>query len=197
MYRIVLACALTLALAPQAVPEEGGLTAVIKTDRGDMTIELYPDKAPVTVASFVNLAKRGYYDGLTFHRVIADFMIQGGDPTGTGRGGPGYRFDDEFHPTLRHDSKGILSMANAGLADDGGGTNGSQFFITHRPTPHLDDKHSVFGKVVSGTEVVDAIQQGDTMSSVRIEGDTAALEEKMKARLAEWNTILDQQFPKK
>ena len=192
MFRIVLACVLALALAPVASAEEGGLTAVIKTDRGDMKIELYPDKAPITVANFVNLAKRGYYDGLTFHRVIADFMIQGGDPTGTGSGGPGYRFEDEFNRSLRHRSKGILSMANAGPS-----TNGSQFFITHKATPHLDGKHTVFGKVVSGKKVVDAIKKGDKMNAVVIEGDTAALEEQVKDRLAEWNAILDKKFPKK
>lgn len=117
-------------------------TATMKTDKGDIVIKLFADKTPKTVNNFVFLARAGFYDGTIFHRVIDDFMAQGGDPTGTGRGGPGYRFGDEFHPTLRHNKPGILSMANAGP-----GTNGSQFFITHVPTPWLDNKHSVFGEV--------------------------------------------------
>lgn len=117
-------------------------TATLKTDKGDIFIELFADKTPKTVNNFVFLARAGFYDGTIFHRVIDDFMAQAGDPTGTGRGGPGYRFPDEFHPTLRHDKPGILSMANAGP-----NTNGSQFFITHVPTPWLDNKHSVFGQV--------------------------------------------------
>ena len=158
----------------------------MKTNKGDIHLNLFADKAPITVANFVNLAKRGYYDGVTFHRVIANFMIQGGDPTGTGSGGPGYRFEDEFDPSVRHTGAGILSMANAGPR-----TNGSQFFITHGATPHLDDKHSVFGKVVEGLDVVNSIAQGDRMEGVTIEGDTSALEEKMADRLAEWNSVLD------
>jgi cyclophilin family peptidyl-prolyl cis-trans isomerase len=117
-------------------------TATMETDKGSIIIDLFADKAPKTVNNFVFLAREGYYDGTIFHRVIDDFMAQGGDPTGTGRGGPGYRFEDEFHPTLCHDQPGVLSMANAGP-----GTNGSQFFITHVPTPWLDRKHSVFGQV--------------------------------------------------
>jgi cyclophilin family peptidyl-prolyl cis-trans isomerase len=131
-------------------------TATISTDKGDMVIELFADKTPNTVNNFVFLAREGFYDGTIFHRVIADFMAQGGDPTGTGRGGPGYRFADEFHPTLRHNKPGILSMANAGP-----GTNGSQFFITHIPTPHLDNKHSVFGQIASGMDVLMAIPPRD------------------------------------
>ena len=161
------------------------MRAIIKTDKGDIELDLYADRAPVTVANFVNLAQRGYYDGVTFHRVIANFMIQGGDPTGTGRGGPGYRFEDEFDSTLRHDSAGILSMANAGP-----GTNGSQFFITHGPTPHLDDNHTVFGKVTTGQNVVDTIAQGDKMHGIAIEGDTETLLANQAARVAEWNQIL-------
>jgi peptidyl-prolyl cis-trans isomerase B (cyclophilin B) len=121
-----------------------------------MVIELFADKTPVTVNSFVFLAREGFYDGVIFHRVIANFMVQGGDPTGTGRGGPGYRFQDEFHPSLKHDKRGILSMANAGP-----GTNGSQFFITHGPTPHLNGKHSVFGQVVEGEDVLMSIPERD------------------------------------
>ncbi len=139
-------------------------TATIKTNRGDIVIDLYADKVPNTVNNFVALARDGFYDGISFHRVIADFMVQCGDPTGSGRGGPGYRFNDEFHPELVHDGPGVLSMANAGP-----NTNGSQFFITHVATNWLDNKHSVFGKVSSGQDVVDAIQQGDLMEKVEIE----------------------------
>ena len=139
-------------------------TVTIKTNRGDIVIDLYADKTPKTVNNFVFLAKDGYYNGVTFHRVIDNFMIQTGDPTGTGRGGPGYKFADEFHPELRHTGPGILSMANAGP-----GTNGSQFFITHVKTAHLDNMHSVFGKVREGMDVVNAIKQGDVMNEVVIE----------------------------
>ena len=131
-------------------------TARIKTQRGDIVAELYADRAPLTVENFVNLARSGFYDGTTFHRVIPGFMAQGGDPTGTGTGGPGYQFRDEFHPTLRHSGPGILSMANAGP-----GTNGSQFFITFGPTPHLDDRHSVFGRVTEGLDVLRSIRERD------------------------------------
>ena len=133
----------------------------IQTDRGDMTIEMFEDHAPNTVANMISLIEKGYYDGLNFHRVISDFMIQGGCPQGTGTGGPGYKFDDEFTSECRHDSAGTLSMANAGPR-----TNGSQFFITHGPTPHLDGKHTVFGKVTEGLDVVHEIKQGDVMEKV-------------------------------
>ena len=133
----------------------------IQTKRGSITIEMFEDEAPNTVANMISLIERGYYDGLNFHRVIPDFMIQGGCPNGTGTGGPGYDFDDECVPDRRHDSAGVLSMANSGP-----GTNGSQFFITHGPTPHLDGKHTVFGKVTEGQEVVDEIKQGDVMQTV-------------------------------
>ena len=162
------------------------MRAILKTDKGEIQLDLHADKTPLTVANFVNLAQRGYYDGVTFHRVIADFMIQGGDPTGTGRGGPGYRFEDEFDPDLRHDGPGVLSMANAGP-----GTNGSQFFITHGATPHLDDHHTVFGRVTAGQDVVDSIAQGDSMQGVTIEGDTEALLASQAERIAEWNRALD------
>ena len=132
------------------------LYATFESDRGPIKVELYPDKAPLTVANFVNLARRGFYDGLNFHRVIPDFMIQGGCPEGSGRGGPGYRFEDETGNGLRHDKPGMLSMANAGP-----GTNGSQFFITHGPTPHLDDRHTVFGKVTGGMDVVNSLRERD------------------------------------
>ncbi len=138
-------------------------TATIKTNKGDIVLKLYASQAPRTVNNFVCLAQDGYYDGVTFHRVIKDFMIQGGDPTGTGRGGPGYTFKDEFDPKLKHDRPGVLSMANAGP-----NTNGSQFFITHVPTPHLDGKHSVFGQVTQGQDVVNKIEQGDYINSIEI-----------------------------
>jgi cyclophilin family peptidyl-prolyl cis-trans isomerase len=131
-------------------------TAVIHTEKGDVKIKLHADKTPKTVNNFVFLSRQGFYDGTIFHRVIKDFMAQGGDPTGTGRGGPGYDFADEFYPSLKHDKPGILSMANAGP-----NTNGSQFFITHVPTPWLDRKHSVFGEVIEGMDVVLAIPPRD------------------------------------
>ncbi len=130
--------------------------ARMETDKGTMVIELFADKTPLTVNNFVFLSREGYYDGVIFHRVIGNFMVQGGDPTGTGRGGPGYKFGDEFDSSLKHDKKGILSMANAGP-----GTNGSQFFITHVPTPHLNGKHTVFGKIVEGLDVLMSIPERD------------------------------------
>lgn len=137
--------------------------ATFDTDKGTIRIELFDDKAPKTVENFETLCGKKFYDGLKFHRVINDFMIQGGCPKGTGTGGPGYQFEDEFHPDLKHDGPGILSMANAGP-----NTNGSQFFITHVACPHLDGRHSVFGKVIEGQDVVDAIEQGDKMRTVRV-----------------------------
>lgn len=130
--------------------------AHMETDKGTMVIELFADKTPMTVNNFVFLCREGFYDGVIFHRVIDNFMVQGGDPTGTGRGGPGYKFGDEFHTSLKHTKQGILSMANAGP-----GTNGSQFFITHGPTPHLDNKHSVFGQVAEGLDVLMSIPARD------------------------------------
>ena len=137
----------------------------IETNRGDIQLELFPQHAPLTVNNFVFLAGQGFYDGVSFHRVIANFMIQGGDPTGTGSGGPGYRFADECEGNPLKHERCVISMANAGP-----NTNGSQFFITHLATPHLDGKHTVFGKVTSGEEIVDAIQQGDTMINVKVAG---------------------------
>ena len=164
------------------------INVTMQTGRGPIHLRLHEDKAPVTVASFVNLAKRGYYDGLSFHRVIADFMVQGGCPQGTGTGGPGYKFEDEFHASLRHDKPGVLSMANAGPR-----TNGSQFFITHGATPWLDGKHSVFGEVVGAEDhaVVDAIRQGDAIEKVTVEGDVDALLAAQADRVQEWNKVLD------
>jgi len=137
--------------------------ATFDTDKGTIRIELFDDKTPKTVANFEKLVAKKFYDGLIFHRVIPDFMVQGGCPDGRGTGGPGYKFEDEFHPDLKHDGPGVLSMANAGP-----NTNGSQFFITHVATPWLDGKHSVFGKVIQGQDVVDAIKQGDTIKSITI-----------------------------
>lgn len=141
-------------------------TATIETSRGTIKLRLETEKAPRTVANFEKLASKGFYDGLKFHRVIANFMIQTGCPHGTGTGGPGYTFPDEFHPDLKHDGPGVLSMANAGP-----NTNGSQFFITHVATPWLDGKHSVFGRVIEGQDVVDAIRQGDTMKKVTVQDE--------------------------
>jgi peptidyl-prolyl cis-trans isomerase B (cyclophilin B) len=138
----------------------------IESSKGTIELELYAEHAPKTVNNFVFLSREGFYDGVTFHRVIGDFMIQGGDPTGTGRGGPGYKFEDEFDGNPLTHETGVISMANAGP-----NTNGSQFFITHSPQPHLNGKHTVFGKVVKGKEVVDTIQQGDTMEKVEISED--------------------------
>ena len=164
------------------------LTATLTTSRGPIRLRLFADKTPVTVASFVNLAKRGYYDGLSFHRVIADFMIQGGCPRGTGTGGPGYTFEDECRSELRHDKPGVLSMANAGP-----GTNGSQFFITHVATPWLDGKHTVFGEIVDAGDqaVVDAVRQGDRIESLIIEGNIDGVLAAQANRVADWNAKLD------
>jgi len=138
--------------------------AAVETTKGDIVLELYPRHAPKTVNNFVFLAKEGFYDGVTFHRVIENFVIQGGDPAGTGRGGPGYSFEDEVKDNPLKHEKGVISMANAGP-----NTNGSQFFITHSPQPHLDGRHTVFGKVVEGMDVVYAIRQGDSMTKLTIE----------------------------
>ena len=161
--------------------------AEFQTSRGTIRVRLFPNEAPVTVASFANLAGRGFYDGLSFHRVIPDFMIQGGCPKGTGTGGPGYRFEDECHSDRQHDAPGKLSMANAGP-----GTNGSQFFITHVETAWLDGKHTVFGEVLSGDDqaVVDAIEQGDTIASVRVSGVDDLLE-RLADRVDSWNRSLE------
>jgi peptidyl-prolyl cis-trans isomerase B (cyclophilin B) len=146
-----------------AIDAKKRYTIKVETVRGTIELQLAPQYAPKTVNNFVFLAREGFYDGVKFHRVIADFMIQGGDPTGTGRGGPGYQFADEFAGNpLKHET-GVISMANAGP-----GTNGSQFFITHSPQPHLNGKHTVFGKVVKGKDVVDAVRAGDVMTKVTV-----------------------------
>lgn len=161
------------AVAQNQADLRDGLYAKIDTDKGGILLQLFYKQVPLTVTNFAGLAQgkmdtdvkkgKNFYDGLTFHRVIPDFMIQGGDPEGTGRGGPGYRFQDEFTPELKHDGPGILSMANAGP-----GTNGSQFFITHCPQPHLNGRHTVFGRVTSGQDVVDSIRQGDMINKVTV-----------------------------
>ena len=169
------------------------LTAVMETSKGTIRIKLFADKTPNTVGNFANLAKREYYNGLKFHRVIPDFMVQGGCPHGNGMGGPGYEFGDEFKKDLKHDKPGILSMANAGP-----GTNGSQFFITHGPTPHLDGMHTVFGEVEGEADqkIVDSIVQGDVIESLTIQGNSGALFKKVKTKIDEWNKTLNKSFPK-
>lgn len=164
------------------------LTATLVTDKGVIELELNERAAPTTVANFVNLAQRGFYDGLTFHRVERNFVIQGGDPRGNGTGGPGYQFTGEV--LLKHTRPGTLSMANSGV-----GTDGSQFFLTLVPTPHLDGKHSVFGRITSGLQTIYKINRSDVIRSITIHGDTAALKARKKADLDRWNAILDREFP--
>lgn len=164
------------------------LQAAIETNKGTINLTLFTDRVPFTVANFVNLAQKGFYDGLKFHRVLDNFMLQGGCPQGTGTGGPGYKFEDEFDAELRHDRPGILSMASSGP-----NTNGSQFFITHVPTDWLNGKHSVFGAVVSDDDqtVVNSIAGGDQIKSITIGGDTSDLMVKTQAKVDEWNKALD------
>jgi peptidyl-prolyl cis-trans isomerase B (cyclophilin B) len=172
----------------------------LHTTAGDIHATIYASKVPLTAANFLNLARRGYYDGVAFHRVIPNFMIQGGDPTESGRGGPGYKFADEFHPELRHRAPGVFSMANAGP-----GTNGSQFFITTVATPFLDNRHSVFGQVTDGLDVVLSITGkhntgepgcrfngvGDKITSITLHDDIEPLMESQKDHVEHWNSILD------
>ena len=163
------------------------MEAHIHTSKGTIKLTLFDDLAPITVANFINLSNRGYYDNLIFHRVINDFMIQGGCPLGTGTGGPGYNFPDEFHPDLKHDSPGILSMANAGP-----GTNGSQFFITHVETPWLDNNHTVFGSAIDDESLdnINSIVQGDTIQSIEIIGQMSS-DKKIDDYIKSWNSVLD------
>jgi peptidyl-prolyl cis-trans isomerase B (cyclophilin B) len=158
----------------------------LHTDKGDIDATIFASKVPMTSANFLNLAKRGYYNGISFHRVIASFMIQGGDPTGTGSGGPGYKFADEIDRSLKHSKPGIFSMANAGP-----NTNGSQFFITHLPTPHLDGKHAVFGEVTTGQDVVNKIAKGDKIKSITLHDDITPLLTSQADYVEHWNSILD------
>lgn len=182
-----------LAFCPPAQANENSETTstlkdiriILKTSKGDIEITVFASKAPLTSANFLNLAQSGFYDGIVFHRVIPNFMVQGGDPTGTGTGGPGYRFEDEINPALKHDGPGVLSMANAGP-----NTNGSQFFITHVKTDWLDGKHAVFGKVTKGQDIVDSIVQGDKIISVEILDPTADLFATYADRIKEWSTKL-------
>lgn len=181
---IVIFCVLLLAQTAFAQ----ALKASIVTDKGTIEVELNDRAAPTSVANFVNLAERGFYDGLTFHRVERNFVIQGGDPRGDGTGGPGYQFTGEM--LLKHTRPGTLSMANSGI-----GTDGSQFFLTLVPTPHLDGKHSVFGRVTSGLDTIYKINRDDVIRSINITGDSAALKARKKIDLDKWNAILDEGFP--
>jgi peptidyl-prolyl cis-trans isomerase B (cyclophilin B) len=171
-------------------PPVQDIRIILHTSKGDIEATLFASKVPMTVANYLNLARQGFYDGLTFHRVIANFMIQGGDPTGTGRGGPGYKFADEFDDSLRHSKPGIFSMANAGP-----NTNGSQFFITHVPTPHLDGKHSVFGEVTKGQDMVNQITKGDTILRIEILDPTDALFQAQASNIERWNAVLKNRRP--
>ena len=188
MKRLFTALLLGLTIATASATDTGSMQdirIILTTNKGPIEATLLASKTPVTVANFLNLATRGYYNGLSFHRVIPDFMIQGGDPEGSGRGGPGYRFEDECKPELKHEQPGIFSMANAGP-----GTNGSQFFITHVATPWLDGKHTVFGSVTKGQDVVNAIKQGDKIEKIEILDSTDDLFEAQKKRIDEWNEVL-------
>jgi peptidyl-prolyl cis-trans isomerase B (cyclophilin B) len=189
MKRFIPALLLGLTMAAVSATDTASMQdirIILTTSKGPIEATLQPSAAPVTVANFLNLAKRGYYNGITFHRVIPQFMIQGGDPTGTGSGGPGYRFEDEVKSGLKHDKPGMFSMANAGP-----GTNGSQFFITHVPTPHLDGRHTVFGFTTKGQDVVNAIRMGDSIEKIEILDPTDALFTAEKKRIDEWNAALD------
>lgn len=171
---------------PAAKTEIKDIRIELDTSKGKIEAIIYAPKVPMTAANYLNLAKRGYYAGLVFHRVIPNFMIQGGDPLGTGTGGPGYRFGDEFDASLKHDGPGVFSMANAGP-----GTNGSQFFITHKDTAWLNGKHSVFGKVTKGMDVVNAIAVGDTIKSIKVLDSTESLFAAQKTNIDKWNAVLD------
>mgnify|MGYP000936805746 FL=1 len=191
---LMLSILMMMTVAVQSYSKEYKMKVKIITAKGDVNINLLPDKSPVTVANFVNLAKKGYYDGLKFHRVIDNFMAQGGDPTGTGAGGPGYRFEDEVNNGLNFSKAGKLAMANAGP-----GTNGSQFFITTVPTEWLNGNHTIFGEVVSDADlaVVKKLSNGDVMKKVVVEGDVDAFLKTQKNRVDSWNKILKQNFPNK
>ena len=191
---LMLSILMMMTVAVQSYSKEYKMKVKIITAKGDVNINLLPDKSPVTVANFVNLAKKGYYDGLKFHRVIDNFMAQGGDPTGTGMGGPGYRFEDEVNNGLNFSKAGTLAMANAGP-----GTNGSQFFITTVPTEWLNGNHTIFGEVVSDADldVVKKLSNGDVMTKVVVEGDVDAFLKTQKNRIDSWNKTLKQNFPNK
>ena len=191
---LMLSILMMMTVAVQSYSKEYKMKVKIITAKGDVNINLLSDKSPVTVANFVNLAKKGYYDGLKFHRVIDNFMAQGGDPTGTGAGGPGYQFEDEVNNGLNFSKAGKLAMANAGP-----GTNGSQFFITTVPTEWLNGNHTIFGEVVSDADlaVVKKLSNGDVMTKVVVEGDVDAFLKTQKTRVDSWNKTLKQNFPNK
>ena len=191
---LMLSILMMMTVAVQSYSKEYKMKVKIITAKGDVNINLLPDKSPVTVANFVNLAKKGYYDGLKFHRVIDNFMAQGGDPTGTGMGGPGYQFEDEVNNGLNFSKAGKLAMANAGP-----GTNGSQFFITTVPTEWLNGNHTIFGEVASEADldVVKKLSNGDVMTKVVVEGDIDAFLKTQKNRVDSWNKTLKQNFPNK
>ena len=191
---LMLSILMMMTVAVQSYSKEYKMKVKIITAKGDVNINLLPDKSPVTVANFVNLVKKGYYDGLKFHRVIDNFMAQGGDPTGTGAGGPGYRFEDEVNNGLNFSKPGKLAMANAGP-----GTNGSQFFITTVPTEWLNGNHTIFGEVASEADldVVKKLSNGDVMTKVVVEGDVDAFLKTQKNRVDSWNKTLKQNFPNK
>ena len=182
------ACVLIALIFPSSSIYAQGLVAIIDTSKGVIEAELNDRAAPTTVANFVNLAIRGFYDGLTFHRVERNFMVQGGDPLGNGSGGPGYRFAGEI--ILKHNQPGILSMANSGP-----GTDGSQFFLTHLATPHLDGLHSVFGKVINGQSVIYDIRRREVINSISIQGDPTNLFKRKAEDLETWNNTLDLNYP--
>ncbi len=191
---LMLSILMMMTVAVQSYSKEYRMKVKIITAKGDININLLPDKSPVTVANFVNLAKKGYYNGLTFHRVIENFMAQGGDPNGTGTGGPGYQFEDEVDNGLNFSKAGKLAMANAGP-----GTNGSQFFITTVPTEWLNGNHTIFGEVMSDADlaVVKKLSNGDVMTKVVVEGDIDAFLKTQKSRVDSWNKTLKQNFPNK
>ena len=182
------ACVLIALIFPSISIYAQGLVAIINTSKGVIEAELNDRAAPTTVANFINLAIRGFYDGLTLHRVERNFMVQGGDPLGNGSGGPGYRFAGEI--ILKHNQPGILSMANSGP-----GTDGSQFFLTHLATPHLDGLHSVFGKVINGQSVIYDIRRRDVINSISIQGDPTNLFKRKAEDLETWNNTLDLNYP--
>lgn len=177
-----------VAAKPEPAPVVSDIRIILKTNQGDIKATLFASKAPITVASFLNLARRNFYDGLAFHRVVEDFVIQGGDPDGNGKGGPGYLLPNEIAPGLKHDKKGVFSMARKSKPD----TAGSQFFITLGPAPHLDGGYSIFGEVTGGLEVVEQIEVGDKMVDIEILDPVDALFQAQAVNLGEWNRILDQ-----
>lgn len=183
---LVLFAIASLAVTNAQAESVKDIRVVMHTDKGDIEATLYASKTPIAVANFLNLAQKKFYNGLTFHRVIPDFMIQGGDPLGTGTGDPGYKFEDEFVPSLRFTVPGLWAMANSGP-----GTNGSQFFITHVPTAHLNDRHTIFGETTKGQDVINKIEKGDKIKSIDILDDTKDLFKAQAEKLEKWNARLE------